>query len=52
MGAEKGAFCKAFGLPTTFDGYQLADAEGRSSIYFLFRQEALVSVSYASGWLD
>jgi len=51
-GTTKSAFCKAFGLPNTFDGYQLADAEGRSSIYFLFRQGALASVSYDIGWLD
>jgi hypothetical protein len=52
IGTDKSAFCKAFGLSNTFDGYQLADAEGRSNIYFLFRQGALVSVSYDIGWVD
>jgi len=52
IGAKKSTFCKAFGLPGTFDGYQFADAEGGSNIYFLFRQGVLVSVSYDVGWVD
>ena len=52
VGTQKAAFCKTFGLPVNFDGYQIADAEGRSNIYFLFRQDILTSVSYDIGWLD
>jgi hypothetical protein len=52
VGTAKTAFCKAFGLANAFDGYLLADAEGGSSIYFLFRQGVLTSVSYDIGWLD
>lgn len=52
IGASKDIFCKAFGLPTAFDSYQLADAEGRSTICFLFRQGVLASVNYDIGWLD
>lgn len=52
VGVEKAVFCKAFGLPATFDGYQVADAEGRGTVDFLFRQGKLVSVSYDIGWLD
>lgn len=52
IGTSRVAFCKAFGLPATFDNYQITDGEGRSNIYFQFRRGVLASVIYDIGWLD